>query len=234
MTTFINPVLYLLAMGVGLGTFVDKGGHTAALGHLSYLHFVAPGLAATTAATTAAGESMFPVMGAIKWTRSYFCMLATPLRVRDVLTGHVAWIAARVAMAVVPYLIVMAVLGAVASPEAIAVLPAGVLVGLAFAAPLVAFSATQDNDGAFSLIFRLGLVPLFLFSGVFFPVSVLPTGLRVVAYASPLWHGVDLCRGLTLGTLGPDAVAGHVAYLVALVGLGLTVARRTYARRLRS
>ena len=234
MTTFVNPLLYLLAMGVGLGSFINRSGHAAQLGHLSYLHFVAPALAAAAGATTAASESMFPVMGAIKWTRSYFCMLATPLRVGDVLGGHLAWIGARVAMAVTPYLIVMAAFGTIASPEAIAVLPAGVLVGLAFAAPLVAFAATQDNDGAFSLIFRLGLIPLFLFSGVFFPVSVLPIGLRVVAYASPLWQGVDLCRGLTLGTIGAATAGGHVVFLAAFVVTGWAAARRTYARRLRA
>src|SRR5579859_7710892 len=84
-STFLTPVLYLLAMGVGLGSFVNKGGHQAALGHLSYLHYVAPGLVAATAALTATGESTFPVMGAIKWTKTYYAMLATPLGVGDVL-----------------------------------------------------------------------------------------------------------------------------------------------------
>src|SRR6202044_4269118 len=98
----------LAAMGVGLGSFINKGGDAGALGHLSYLQFVAPALAATTAATTAASESMFPVMGAIKWHRTYFAMLATPLRVGDILAGHLGWIAARVATAVSAYLVVMA------------------------------------------------------------------------------------------------------------------------------
>ena len=107
-TTFVTPVLYLAAMGVGLGSFVNKGGHAAALGGLSYLQFVAPGLAATTAATIGASESLFPVMAAIRWQKTYFGMLATPLRVGDVLAGHLIWIAARVASAVAAYLVVMA------------------------------------------------------------------------------------------------------------------------------
>jgi len=94
-TTFVTPVLYLAAMGVGLGSFINKGGHSAALGGLSYLQFVAPGLAATTAATIGASESLFPVMAAIRWQKTYFGMLATPLRVGDVLAGHLIWIAAR-------------------------------------------------------------------------------------------------------------------------------------------
>jgi lipooligosaccharide transport system permease protein len=233
-TTFLNPVLYLAAMGVGLGHFVNRGGHQSLLGGVSYLQFVAPALAAVTAATTAAGEATYPVMGALRWLKTYFAMLATPLRVGDVLAGHLAWMAARVAAAVGAYLVVMAVFGTTPSWETVAVLPVGVLVGLAFAAPLTAFSAAQENDNSFSLIFRLGLVPLFLFSGVFFPISVLPAGLRVVAYATPLWHGVALCRSLTLGraTAGPAAV--HVAYLVAAAGLGAAVAHRTFARRMRT
>ncbi len=234
MSTFVSPLLYLLAMGVGLGSFVNKGGGAASLGHMGYLQFVAPGLAAANAATAAAGESTFPVMGGIKWTRTYFAMLATPLRVVDVLAGHLTWIGARVAMAVAPYLIVMAAFGVTPSPEAAAVLPAGILVGMAFSTPLVAFAATQDNDGSFSLVFRLGMIPLFLFSGVFFPVSVLPVGLRVIAYATPLWHGVELCRLLTLGRLGAASAAVHAGYLVALAVVGAVIASRTYTRRLRT
>ncbi len=125
-------------------------------------------------------------MGAIKWQRTYFAMLATPLRVGDVLAGHLIWIAARVATAVAAYLVVMAAFGATPSLETIAVLPAGVLVGMAFAAPLAAFAATQENEDALhpGLPARAS-IPLFLFSGVFFPISQLPAGLRVIAYVTP-------------------------------------------------
>jgi lipooligosaccharide transport system permease protein len=232
MTTFVNPVLYLLAMGVGLGSFVDKGNHTATLGHLSYLHFVAPALAAAAAATTAASESMFPVMGAIKWNKTYYAMLATPLRVGDVLAGHLLWIGARTTMAVASYLIVMAGFGAVSSAEGVAILPVGILTGAAFSAPLVAFAATQDSDAGFSMLFRLAIVPLFLFSAVFFPLAQLPVGLRVVAYATPLWHGVDLCRALALGRATPAGAALHLGYLLAVTGIGILAARITYRRRL--
>jgi lipooligosaccharide transport system permease protein len=234
MTTFVNPVLYLAAMGVGLGSFINKGGHAASLGDLTYLQFVAPALAATTAATTAASEAMFPVMGAIKWIRTYFGMLATPLRVGDVLTGHLMWIATRVATAVAAYLVVMAAFGAILSPAAIFVLPVGVLTGMAFATPLAAFAASQENEEAFPLVFRLGVIPLFLFSGVFFPVSQLPTGLRIVAYVTPLWHGVNLCRSLTLGQVDAGVAAVNVTYLVALTALGVVAASRSFRGRLRT
>jgi lipooligosaccharide transport system permease protein len=231
MSTFVNPTLYLLAMGVGLGSFVDRHGR-AALGHATYLHFVAPALAAAAAATTASSESMFPVMGAIKWQRTYYAMLATPLRVGDVLAAHLTWIGIRIAGAVGSYMVVMAAFGATPSPEAVAILPVGVMTGLAFAAPLAAYAATQDSDGGFSLVFRLGVVPLFLFSGVFFPLSQLPVGLRVVAWVTPLWNGVALCRPLASGTVTPAGLAGHLAYLLGVAGAGVIAARYTYRRRL--
>ena len=233
MTTFVNPTLYLLAMGVGLGSFVDKGHHTASLGGVSYLHFVAPALAAAAAATTAASESLFPIMGAIKWQRTYYAMLATPLRVGDVLAGHLIWIGVRIATAVGSYLVVMAAFGATPSPEAAAILPVGILTGAAFAAPLVAFAATQDSDGSFSLVFRLGIVPLFLFSGVFFPITQLPAGLQVIAWLTPLWHGVALCRALDLGTVTAAGLAGHLAYLTAVTVAGVAAGGVTFRRRLR-
>ena len=232
MTTFVSPTLYLLAMGVGLGSFVDKNGSGSSLGGVTYLQFVAPGLAAVAAATTAAGESMFPVMGAIKWQRTYIAMLSTPLRVVDVLGGHLIWIAARVTMAVGAYVVVMAAFSTTPSSQTLAVLPAGVLTGMAFAAPLAAYAATQDSEGGFTLVFRLGIVPLFLFSGVFFPITNLPPALRLVAYATPLWHGVDLCRHFTLGTSTAREVLLNVCYLAALTIAGVSAARITYRRRL--
>jgi lipooligosaccharide transport system permease protein len=230
--TFVNPLLYLLAMGVGLGSFVNKGPNAASLGHLSYLHFVAPALAATAAATTATGESMYPVLGAIRWQRTYYAMLSTPLGVRDVVAGHLMWMATRVAMAVASYLVVMAAFGAILSPWAIAVLPVGVLTGMAFAAPLAAFAVRQESDNPFPLIFRLGLVPLFLFSGVFFPINQLPAGVRWIAYVTPLWHGVDLTRQLTLGQADIGSAAVHIAFLGALCAIGVLAALRNYRLRL--
>ncbi|HEX6392337.1 MAG TPA: ABC transporter permease [Acidimicrobiales bacterium] len=230
--TFINPLLYLLAMGVGLGSFVNKGAHTSALGQLSYLQFVAPALAATAAATTATGESMYPVLGAIRWQRTYYAMLSTPLGVRDVVIGHLLWMATRIAMAVASYLVVMAAFGAIVSYWAVAVLPVGVLTGMAFAAPLAAFAVRQQSDNPFPLVFRLGLVPLFLFSGVFFPISQLPAGVRFIAYITPLWHGVDLSRQLTLGDVSIGSAAVHVVFLAGLTGLGVATALRNYQRRL--
>lgn len=229
-TSFLYPVLYLSAIGFGLGSLVTH--HTHTIDGVRYVDFLAPGLLAATAMQVGGNEAMYPVMGAIKWIRTYFAMLATPLDVVDVLVGHLMWIALRLTLVSAIYLGVMAAFGTVHSPWAVLATPAGVLTGMAFAAPIAAFAATQQNDTGFSTLYRFGLIPLFLFSGTFFPVTQLPVGLRVVAEATPLYHGVALCRDLTLGRWTSIPDAGHVAYLVGLVALGFVVARWSFRRRL--
>ena len=228
-TSFLYPVLYLAAMGVGLGSLVDK--HIHSVEGVTYLQFVAPGLLAATAMQIGSNEAMYPVMAAIKWFRTYFAMLATPLRVVDVLKGHLGWIAVRLTLVSGIYLGVVAAFGVVRSPMAVLAVPAAVLTGLAFAAPIAAFAATQDKDVGFTSLYRFVLIPLFLFSGTFFPISELPGWLQPVARATPLYHGVALCRGLVLGTTTVGSL-WDVAYLVVLVAGGYAVARRTFARRL--
>jgi lipooligosaccharide transport system permease protein len=229
-TSVINPVFYLGALGVGLGTLVNKSSG-APLG-VPYIDFVAPGLLAATAMTIASGEASWPVMGSIKWTRQYFAMLATPIGTRDILFGHQFWMLTRVASTSAVYLIIIAAFGGVESWWGILALPAAVLLGAAFTAPFAAYAATKESDAAFVPINRFVIVPMFLFSGTFFPVTQLPLPLEVLAYLTPLWHGVDLCRELTLGTVHAWRALGHVAYLSAFVVGGLVWGRRTYAERL--
>lgn len=228
-TSFLIPVLYLAAMGVALGSLINK--HSHGVDGVTYVAFLAPGLLAGTCMQIGTNDATYPVMGAIKWMRTYLAQLAGPLDVYDVLLGHLAWIAARLAIVVSIYLAVMAAFGIVYSPWALLALPAGVLTGIAFAAPVAAFAATQDKDSAFSTLYRFAIIPMFLFSGTFFPISQLPTWLQAVAYVTPLYHGVTLCRDLTLGQVG-WADLGHVAYLGACVAVGYAAARRTFARRL--
>ena len=229
-TSIVNPVFYLGALGVGLGSLVNKSGG-APLG-VPYLDFVAPGMLASAAMQLASGEASWPVMGSFKWTRQYFAMIATPLGVRDVVLGHQLWMLVRLAGTSAIYLAVIAAFGGVDSFWGILALPACVLVGAAFTAPLAAYAATQDQDAAFVPINRFVILPLFLFSGTFFPVSRLPLPLEWLAYATPLWHGVDLCRELTLGNVHLIRALVHVAYLLVLVVGGLIWAHRTYGRRL--
>lgn len=229
-TSFLYPILYLAAMGVGLGTLVNR--HSHLVQGVSYLDFIAPALLAATAMQIGANDAMYPVMAAIKWIRTYFAMLATPLRVNDVLVGHLGWIAVRVTIVSSIYLVVIAAFGIVASPLAVLALPAAVATGMAFSAPIAAFAATQEKDIGFTTIYRLVLIPLFLFSGTFFPVHELPGWLQPVAYATPLYHGVELCRGLVLGRIALGSSIGDAAYLAALATVGFVAARRTFRTRL--
>jgi len=229
-TSVINPVFYLGALGIGLGTLVNKSSGQE-LG-VDYLDFVAPGMLAATAMTIASNEASWPVMGSFRWTRQYFAMLATPIGPRDIVLGHQLWMTARVASTSLVYLVVIAAFGGVNSPLGVFALPASVLLGAAFTAPFAAYAATRDNDAAFVPVNRFVIVPMFLFSGTFFPVSQLPLPLEWLAYATPLWHGVELCRMFTLGDFRALAALGHTAYLLVFVAGGLLWAERTYSRRL--
>jgi lipooligosaccharide transport system permease protein len=229
-TSIVNPVFYLGALGVGLGSLVNKSGG-APLG-VPYLDFVAPGMLAAAAMQLASMEASWPVMGSFRWTRQYFAQTATPIGVRDVIWGHQLWMFVRLATTSAVYIAVIAAFGGVDSFWGILALPACVLLGAAFTTPLAAYAATQDSDGAFVPINRFVILPMFLFSGTFFPVSRLPLPLEWLAYATPLWHGVDLCRELTLGDVHVWRALGHVVYLLAIAVAGLVWAQRTFARRL--
>jgi lipooligosaccharide transport system permease protein len=239
-TTLLSPVLFLAAMGLGLGTLVNRA-RTGGVGGVDYLTFLAPGLLAASAMQTAVTESTYPVMASIKWIKTYHAMLATPLGVLDVMAGHLIWIAIRVFLSSSVYLAVMALFGATRSALALLALPAAVLTGMAFSTPVVAFAAARDNDAGFAALFRFGITPMFLFSGVFFPIRQLPPVLEHIAYATPLWHGVDLCRGLAIGlgrgpgtalAAAPGMTLLHVGYLAAWAIAGTAAAAAIYRRRL--
>jgi lipooligosaccharide transport system permease protein len=228
LSSFLLPVLFLLAMGVTVGSYVDRGG---ALG-VSYLDYIAPGLLASTALQVAVGESSYPVFDGFAWTRTYHSIMATPARIVDMVTGHLAYVMLRVLMAAIGFLVVMALFGAVHSPWAPAALVAALLTGFATAAPVFAYSATIKSDGLFAVLFRFAVVPMTLFAGVFFPVASLPWGARLLAYVSPLWHGVELTRAATLGTPTAWGVWVHVGYLAAWGVLGYLLTIHCFRRRL--
>jgi lipooligosaccharide transport system permease protein len=178
------------------------------------------------------GESTYPVLASVKWLKTYQAAAATPLRPADIFHGHLLFTAMRLAMNSSIFVVVITAFGAVRSPWVIAALPVAVLTGIAFAAPIDAYAVTRNKDQSFATLFRFGINPLFLFSGTFFPVTQLPEWIRPLAYVTPLWHGVALCRSLSLGTATPGAALGHVAYLAGLAAIGVAVGRRNYRRRL--
>ena len=227
----LNPLFVLGAMGLGLGSLIDDN-QTASLGGVDYLAFLAPGLLAAFAMQSAAGDSLWPVLGGVKWEGTYVAQSASPLRPADVLLGQLTFTGANVAFGAVMTFLAMVVYGAVESWWGVLGVPAAVLTGMTYAALLTAFSVTQETDSAFPLVMRLGVIPSYLFSGTFFPVSQLPDALEAVAKVTPLWHGVDLCRSLSLGTATLLGSLGHVAYLSAFLLVALAIGRRTFERRL--
>jgi lipooligosaccharide transport system permease protein len=229
-TTFVQPALFLAAMGLGLGNLVDQ--HSGNVNGLSYLEFVAPGLLVASAMQLAAAESMWPVLAGVKWMRFYFGVISTPIRASELFGGFVLWTAIRTVFSATAFLLVAALMGAIPSAWGVLAIPAAALCAAAFSAPIAAFSVTQDTDVTFPMMMRLGVLPLFLFSGTFFPISQLPTWLQPIAVLSPLWHGVELARAATTGTFHPLAILGHIAFLVGCIAIGAYYGVRTFGRRL--
>jgi lipooligosaccharide transport system permease protein len=228
-TSFAQPLLFFVAIGYGLGSLVGRDGRL--VDGVSYLTFVAPGMMAAAAMQTAIGWSTWPVLSAIKWQRQFDAMLATPIGVADVVIGHLLHVALRVLLAEGVFLGFAAAVGSVPAWSGILALPAVVVVALAFAAPVFAFTTRLEGDAGFNILFRLVMIPLFLFSGTFFPISQLPVGLELLARVTPLWHGVDLARDATIGRLSVDDI-GHVAYLLVWVVLGTWLAVAGLRRRM--
>jgi lipooligosaccharide transport system permease protein len=232
-TTFLNPVMYLAAMGLGLGALVDGGTGREAVEGLAYLTFLAPGLLAATTMQTGAGDGAWPVMSGIKWQRTYEAALATPVAIRDLVVGHLMWVTVRLTFTALVFVTVMALFGAVSLGSGLLAAAPAVLTGLAFAAPVTAYTATlKDVQGMVSL-FRFGIVPMFLFSGTFFPISQLPGWIRPLAHATPLWHGVELTRGAALGIGTTWSPWISVAYLLVLAVAGGLLAVVTLGKRMR-
>ncbi len=232
-SSFLTPILFLAAMGLGLGSYVDQGADPS-LGGLSYLAFLAPGLLAATCMQSAAFEAAFPIMSGLVWSRVFHAMYATPISGRDVALGNLAWIGARMLLVATVFTAVIVAFGAAASPLIVLAIPAATLTGLAFAAPIMAFSATQRSPERFNAVFRFGITPLFLFSGTFYPVESLPVFLQPLAWVTPLWHGVSLTRGLSLGTIGENPLLAliHLVVLVGFFGVGTWFAIRTVSAKL--
>ena len=231
-TTFVQPALFLLAMGLGLGTLVDA--HSGTVEGFSYLVFVTPGLLVASAMQLSAAESLWPVLAGVKWIRFFDGVVATPIGAGQLYFGNLIWSAIRALMGSTAFLLVAALLGGVPSAWGVLAIPAAALCACAFAAPLSAFSIMQETDLSFPVIMRLGVLPLFLFSGTFFPISQLPDWLQGLAQLSPLYHGVELARDATTGTWDPLAILWHITFLVACVALGAWWGTHRFARRLNS
>jgi len=225
----LNPLLFLLAVGVGLGDLVPSS--SPALGGVPYLDFFAPGMLAAAAMQNGVVESAFPVSQAHSRSGSYRVAIGTPLEPIDILFGHALFMALRIAIAAGAFLVVLLAFRAAHSPLVLLDLPVAVLTGLAFALPVSAWAITREPGGVLG-VFKWVVMPLYLFSGTFFAVDQLPAAIRPLAWLTPSWHGVELCRSLSLGTTGWIDAGVHVGYLTAVAGLGAVLAARAYRRQL--
>ena len=226
---FVEPFLFLGSIGIGVGglvhTLPGPSGRP-----IDYAAYVAPGLLATAAMNGAVIDTTFGFFVNFKYGHVYDGMLATPMRVVDVAVGEVTWALLRGAAYSVVFLATMAALGYVWSPWALLAAPVAVLIGMAFAAAGLAMTTWMRSFVDFDYV-NLAIVPLFLFSGVFFPLARYPGWLQGVVRLTPLYQGVEVERRLVLGALDPSMV-GHVLYLVAMAALGIVVASRRLQRRL--
>jgi lipooligosaccharide transport system permease protein len=220
---FFEPLFYLLSIGLGIGgligTIPGPDGRP-----IPYELFVAPALLATSAMNGAIYDSTFNVFFKLNYQKTYDAVLATPLGVGDVALGEIAWALIRGTLYAIGFLAVMLVLGLVRSPWMILAIPAAILIGWAFAAVGMAATTFMRTWQDFDLL-QLILLPLFLFSATFYPISVYPEPIRIFVQLTPLYHGVDLVRSLATGTVGLGSLV-HVAYLLVMGLIGLAIVSR--------
>ncbi|WP_392545175.1 ABC transporter permease [Oryzobacter telluris] len=228
---FLTPLMFMLSMGLGIGTLVDRG--AGGIEGMPYFQYAAPALVAVQAMWLAFGESTYTVMGYLKWNEMYAGMLATPLRVVEVLGGHLLVVGFHLFTGTLIFVGVAALFGAFTSWWALAAIPIATLTGMAFATPTFALSASLDSDNGFGVLNRFVMTPLMLFSGVFFPIDAMPTLLQVVAWLTPLWHGVELCRDAATGTWSPGSALVHLGVLAVWLVGGWLLAAGRFTRRLR-
>jgi lipooligosaccharide transport system permease protein len=227
-----NPLLFLAAMGAGLGKLVDanhSGGH---LTGTSYLDFLAPGLLAASAMQTGFLEGAFAVFQAARKDGNYPAAAATSMRPGDILAGHLLFVAFRVLLSGALFLAVVVAFGVVGPARAVLAAGPVLLTGTAFATPLMGWAVRVDRQSRLNGLYRFVVMPLYMFSGTFFPVSQLPHWLRAVAACTPLCQGVALTRAAALGGAHPAAVAVHTGYLLAMTAAGVWAASRAYTHRL--
>ena len=232
MYSVANPLLYLLAIGAGVGTLVNRS--SGGIDGVPYLVFLAPALLANAAIQGSMDETVFPTLGGFLWSKTFYGMNATPLGGRQIALG-VYWAAlVRNIFTVVCYYLVMMFFGVLKAPHAWLAIPAGILAGAAFGAVMLAFAGNVTNeDHFFTFVGRFVIQPMFFLSGTFFPLDSIPIYLRWIGWISPLWHATDLGRYLTYGhDISITLVWVHVAFLVAMIFVGLALAFRAFNKRL--
>ncbi len=233
-TGFGNPLVYLFAMGVGLGSLISANTGPDAIDGVSYLAFVAPALLCTAAVTVASEEFTYPIMLGFKWNPTFFGINASPIAPGQIIDGVVISVIARLLGTSVVYYAFMLLFGAVHGPWGWVTVFVATLAGLAFGAPVMAYVATLEQDtGQIAMLMRFVLLPMTLFSGTFFPLTNMPEYLQWIGWISPLWHATELSRVFAYGMEEPLWLTlVHVVYLLALTVVFWLWTRRIAGRRL--
>ncbi|MCA0293949.1 MAG: ABC transporter permease [Actinobacteria bacterium] len=231
-TALLTPLLYVVAMGIGLGSLVDAT--SGGIDGVPYLVFVAPGLLVSTVVMSATNETSYPVMAGFKWGRQYFARATTAASPAQVAIGELLAVGLRLLGEALVFWLVLVVMGAVEPTWSWLMVPVAALAGMAFGTPLAAYAATLEDEGPeFASIQRFVVMPMFLFAGTFYPLTTMPIYLQWIGWISPMWHGTQLARLFGFGLpLGGWEIVGHLAFLLALVGLGGWLAVRNFGRRL--
>ncbi|WP_083521546.1 ABC transporter permease [Arthrobacter luteolus] len=220
---FVEPVLYLLAMGIGLGSLIGTvsgpGGE-----QISYAAYIAPALLAVSAMNGAIYDSTMNVFFKLNFARLYEGMLATSLGPLDVALGEILLALLRGGMYATGFTAVMAAMGLVTSPAALLMIPAAVVIAFGFASIGMAITSYMKTFQQLDWV-SFVMLPMFLFSATFYPLSVYPQGIQLVIQALPLWHGVEMLRQINAGAFGLDT-AGHLLYFVVMIAFGLVITTR--------
>ena len=226
-----NPVLYLISIGIGVGSLID--GNSPVDG-VNYLTFLAPALLASAAIQGMLDEVIFPTFQGFKWYKNFFAMNATPLTGRDIAGGVFFSALIRSVFTVSVYTITLYFFGALKSSKALLIVPTAILAGAGFGALILALAARAKSDDLFMMITgRFIMMPLFLFSGTFYPLEQMPVFLQWIGWISPLWHATDLGRLLTYGSdVSVEMVIVHLTYMLVMLVVGLFFAFRNYSKRL--
>lgn len=229
-----NPVLYLVSIGLGLGSYIDKNTGSMGIDGVSYITFLAPALLATAAIQGAIDESVFPTLEGFKWNKTFFSMNATPLSGNHIAMGVFFNSLIRVTFTAVTYWLVMLVLGVLQSPRAWLAIFTAVMAGAAFGAMMQALAGLLENENVFfTVVQRFIIMPLFLFSGTFYPLTNMPVYLQWIGWISPLWHATQLGRWLTYGSeISTSVLVLHFALLSSILIVGLISSRRIFTKRL--
>ena len=229
-----NPVLYLVSIGLGVGAYIDKNTGGMGVDGVSYITFLAPALLATAAIQGAIDESVYPTLEGFKWNKTFFSMNATPLSGNHIAMGVFFNSLIRVIFTAVIYWLVMLAFGVLESPHAWLAIFTAVMAGAAFGALMQALAGMLENEDIFfTVLGRFVIMPLFLFSGTFYPLTNMPIYLQWIGWISPLWHATELGRWLSYGhEISSQMLYVHFIFLNSLLIIGIIASRRIFTKRL--